>query len=107
LFFKKADINAHSGRFDKLFVSTQHAPFPFFERNKIRHILFQANWIIRNVLNTQENKKSETKTFKITHSGIEVHIIQMAGEENSEQKALLLCNVCMGFFLDMIKTIKE
>jgi len=31
----------------------------------------------------------------------------MAGEENSEQKALLLCNVCMGFFLDMIKTIKE
>ena len=36
-FFKKADINAHSGRFDKLFVSTQHAPFPFFERNKIRH----------------------------------------------------------------------
>ena len=52
-FLKKADINAHSGRFDKLFVSTQHAPFPFFERNKIRYF-FQANWIIRNVLNTRK-----------------------------------------------------
>jgi len=71
--------------------------FPFLREIKLVIFFFQANWIIRNVLNTRK-KKSETKTFKISHGGIEVHIIQMAGEENSEQKALLLCNVCMGFF---------